>query len=43
MVDVWATGQKHLKVSRLYLRALLRRGPNIFIALAWSQVNISGQ
>lgn len=38
MEGVWATGRRHVKISKLYLKALLRRGPNIFVALAWSQV-----
>lgn len=39
MDEVWATGRRHVKTSKLYLKALLRRGPNIFVALAWSQVS----
>lgn len=39
MDGVWATGRRHVKISKLYLKALLRRGPNIFVALAWSQVS----
>lgn len=39
MDEVWATGRRHVKISKLYLKALLRRGPNIFVALAWSQVS----
>lgn len=39
MVDIWATGRKHVRVSKLYLRAMLWRGPNIFVALSWSQVS----
>lgn len=31
-----------MKISKLYLQALLRRGPNIFVALAWSQVSSRG-
>lgn len=41
MDEVWATGRRHVKISKLYLKALLRRGPNIFVALAWSQVSRS--
>lgn len=41
MNEVWATGRRHAKISKLYLKALLRRGPNIFVALAWSQVSES--
>lgn len=41
MDEVWATGRRHVKTSKLYLKALLRRGPNIFVALAWSQVRDS--
>lgn len=41
MDEVWATGRRHVKISKLYLKALLRRGPNIFVALAWSQARDS--
>lgn len=39
MDEVWATGSRHVKISKLYLKGLLKRGPNIFVALAWSQVS----
>lgn len=38
MDEVYAKGRRHLKISKLYLKGLLKRGPNIFVALAWSQV-----
>ncbi|CAM9602299.1 unnamed protein product [Ectocarpus sp. 13 AM-2016] len=37
MDEVYAKGRRHLKISKLYLKGLLKRGPNIFVALAWSQ------
>ncbi|CAM9283908.1 unnamed protein product [Pylaiella littoralis] len=37
MDEVWETGRRHVKISKLYLKGLLKRGPNIFVALAWSQ------
>ena len=39
--EVWARGRRHVKISKLYLTGLLKRGPNIFVALAWSQVSLS--
>lgn len=39
--EVWARGRRHAKISKLYLKSLLKRGPNIFVALAWSQVSCS--
>lgn len=41
MDEVYAKGRRHLKISKLYLKGLLKRGPNIFVALAWSQVCVS--
>lgn len=38
---VLARGRRHAKISKLYLTGLLKRGPNIFVALAWSQVSVS--
>ncbi|CAM9496889.1 unnamed protein product [Scytosiphon promiscuus] len=37
MDEVWAKGRRDVQISKLYLRGLLKRGPNIFVALAWSQ------
>lgn len=39
MDEVWAKGRRDVQISKLYLRGLLKRGPNIFVALAWSQVS----
>lgn len=39
--EVWARGRRHVKISKLYLKGLLKRAPNIFVALAWSQVSLS--
>lgn len=38
MEDVLTTGRRHVRFSKLYVHALVKRAPNIFVALAWSQV-----
>jgi len=40
MDDIWERGRRHVKISKLYLKGLWKRGPSIFVALAWSQVCI---